>query len=924
MHHRNTIASICFFLLFLIFATPFVHAQTAGLDQSVLLFAEPTNSPPSIKLRWYLTVNCQGFNILRKLKSETTFVPIVSNLPSSPGRWVDTNVQVGVEYEYQIVRYGGTGPWGGSTGWGYISAGIKVNPPDFRGKIILLTDSITAFNPVMKSPIWQWTQDAEGDGWQVLPLIVSATATPAQVKQKIVALNAQHQSTVRSIFILGHVPIPYSGLIAPDGHLDHDGAWPADGYYGELNGGWSDASVNQSSAADSRNWNVPGDGKFDQSTFPGMVELEVGRLDLRNLTMFGVGEDTLLVRYLAKNHKFKTHQIKVTDRPMHDDQATGLTFGATAWRNYTALCRNNNIPTNNYSDVCTGNFRTVLTQNDYLWSGSWGAGSYTSVGTNQAISFVIDSFRTVFTSFIGSYFGDWDSPANNFMRSALCNRGPILTTCWSGRPFWYFHHMGMGEPIGYAAKLTMNNSDVYQVGSRPRQVHIALLGDPTLRLHPIGQVTNMQTNLVNGKVQVSWSPPNDTLLGYNILRKSPGQGWFQRINSNLITGISFVDSCPASGQNIYMVRVARWEGSRTGTYWNQSLGVMDTILYLPTNIPSVQIQSLPQIVCETDTLRLLTSIQNPTSSIDYQWFKNDTLLVGDTSYSLLVQNPASLDQYRVRIVSTTSCGNVDTAFSNLETLQVTPSVLPSVLISSAQFPGEICEGTPVQFSAAGSGDGSNPVFTWFVNQDEIAGQTDPSFTSMALQNLDTVRVKLNSNADCAYPKEVYSNVLVAHVNPNPVAGFAVSHANLSAQPTAGLQFQWLLNGQPISGAVDSVYTALVDGNYALIVNNLYLCSDTSATVFVTLTGTKNSLVGPDFKCYPNPAEELLFVDWQSRENLPQSLEITDLMGRRMFALDRQQLSCSPILIQTQNWPSGSYIINMAGNRASTNRLILRK
>jgi hypothetical protein len=61
----------------------------------------------------------------------------------------------------------------------------------------------------------------------------------------------------------GHVPVPYSGNFNLDGHDYHFGAWPADVFYGDMDGVWTDSSVTQTIASDPRNWNVPGDGKFD-------------------------------------------------------------------------------------------------------------------------------------------------------------------------------------------------------------------------------------------------------------------------------------------------------------------------------------------------------------------------------------------------------------------------------------------------------------------------------------------------------------------------------------------------------------------------------------------------------------------------------------------------------------------------------------
>ncbi len=88
--------------------------------------------------------------------------------------------------------------------------------------------------------------------------------------------------TIESLFILGHVPVPYSGNIL-GAHANHQGAWPADLYYGELDGEWTDYLVTNTSASRVANHNVPGDGKFDQTFLPSDVDLMVGRVDLNRM-----------------------------------------------------------------------------------------------------------------------------------------------------------------------------------------------------------------------------------------------------------------------------------------------------------------------------------------------------------------------------------------------------------------------------------------------------------------------------------------------------------------------------------------------------------------------------------------------------------------------------------------------------------------
>lgn len=872
-----------------------IYSQTAGLDESVIVLADARENPPSIKLRWYLTLQCQGFRVSRKLKDETSFVQLQTGISPNQNFWVDTAVVPGVEYEYMVHRYGGNSTWTGSDGFGYISAGIRVQPPEHKGRILLVLDSTLVTNPSLKTPIWQWQQDAAGDGWIVETVPVGLTETPAQVKQRISTLYNQFNHDVRSVFVLGHVAIPYSGIINPDGHDDHLGAWPADGYYGDMDGIWTDNQVNIN-ALDSRNRNIPGDGKFDQSVFPGKVDLEVGRVDMRNLPMFNMTEAAQIRRYLLKNHRFRTHLITVTDRAMHDDQATGLNFGATAWRGFTSLCRNINIPTNEYGGICTGNFRSTLLQYDYLWSGSWGPGSYYSVGTNQNSAFVVDSFRTVFTSFIGSYFGDWDSPANNFMRAALSNKGPILTTCWSGRPFWYFHHMGMGECIGYAARLTMNNESLYPVGSRTRQVHISLLGDPTLRLHPMGLVRSFQAIPETGRVALKWRPPSDTVLGYVVYKKQGDR--FERLHSGMITDTTFSDSCLKTGQAIYMVRARRLEGARTGTYWNLSTGVLDTVSIASVPSPAINLLPLAASYCSHDTVHLRSVTQNVHQPL-FQWFRNDTLMTGAVQDYLDISNPIHQHTYKLRLINR-ACQGFDTVFSNSLILAVNQTITPTVQLTSAIPSQGICEGKGTTFTAHALGHGSTPAFTWSVNQTTIGSSGDSTLVLDSVGIQDTIKVYLYSSAPCAHPNPVVAQ-MVPLVHPNPVAAIIQTDSLLLAAASQTLSYQWLFNSGLLSGKTDSQLVASASGFYSVVVTNGFGCSDTSQAVQVTLVKNKMHIVGFRPRVFPNPFQRALTIEGLG--SALAEITLTDGLGR---IISRPVSHSDQITIETNQLLPGYY------------------
>ena len=131
---------------------------------------------------------------------------------------------------------------------------------------------------------------------------------------------------------------------AYDGHGDHNGAWPSDTYYGDLNGIWTDNQVDNATPTRNENKNIIGDGKFDQSSIPSDLELEVGRIDFFNLPAFAKTELQLLKDYFAKNHKFRIGLIKAKRQGIVQDNFNFTeAFGQSGVKNFSAFFGPKNV-----------------------------------------------------------------------------------------------------------------------------------------------------------------------------------------------------------------------------------------------------------------------------------------------------------------------------------------------------------------------------------------------------------------------------------------------------------------------------------------------------------------------------------------------------------------------------------------------------
>ncbi len=454
--------------------------------------------------------------------------------------------------------------------YGFIYAGIKVPAIENQGKILLLIDD--EYSAPLAMEIDRLKNDLIADGWQVIIQEANKNDLVTDVKSSILDVYNQNPD-LTSLFILGHVPVPYSGDIFPDTHNEnHQGAWSADSYYAELDGIWTDEVVNITTGFFERNHNIPGDGKFDQDSIPtGKLELQYGRVDLYDMNVFALDEIELTRRYLNKDHLWRSGEIEVERRALIDDNFNQqfAAPAASGWRNFAPMFGASNID----DDL---DYFSTLSDHTYLWSYGCGGGSHVSAdGIGTSTDFANDSLLTIFTMLFGSQFGDYDND-NNFLKAPLAS-GLTLSNCWAGNPPWTFHHMAMGYPIGYAARATQNSNGLYHPG--PQLVHSSLMGDPTLKMHivkpPLAfEAFQTSDNLVHFNFQASLDPE---VLGYYFYRRSDLNDPFERISSNIVEAPeTFTDLPPFNGDFYYMLRAVKLETSGSGTYYNLSPGIIDT------------------------------------------------------------------------------------------------------------------------------------------------------------------------------------------------------------------------------------------------------------------------------------------------------------------------------------------------------------
>ena len=561
-------------------------------DYNVFVAATVTENPPAIVLSWPAEAKATGYQISRKLRAEAGWGAPVT-VARTATSWTDPAVSVGTKYEYQVRRTSTIASTASAalTSYGYLCAGIRLPPTDHRGTVVLVVDASQA--AALAAELARLHDDLVGDGWTVRRHDVARTAAVTTVKALIKADHEAAPDAVRAVLLFGHVPVARSGEIAAGGHPDvHRGAFPADLYYGEMDGRWTDITVNNRTASSSLSdcWNVPGDGKFDASYVPGAtadflpggaVELEVGRVDLWGMTSFlPLTETELLRRYLDKDHAHR-HAIRVLPRRAlitdNVGEFDGKAYAQGGWRSWGSLF--------GAANVSAGTFGTLKT-NAYFGHYMNGAGDNNWCEPTRTVDFARLDPQTAFVMLYGSHFSDWNK-TDNILRAPLCTTSG-LASVYSGIPHWFLHTLSMGGTFGEAARLVQNN--FYTAGApdwplnyQPASsfvggIHLSLHGDPTLRLLAVTPPTAL--NVVSdagGHPELSWVASAGASLGYHIYRANQPRGPFTRLTPEPIAQTHYLDSGVTAGTFTYQVKAARLETTAGGTFVNTSQALAGTI-----------------------------------------------------------------------------------------------------------------------------------------------------------------------------------------------------------------------------------------------------------------------------------------------------------------------------------------------------------
>jgi PKD repeat protein len=845
-----------YLFLFFILVLSSVHVSSQNIydaRQSVMVEASVVLNPPVIVLKWVKDSSNGGYKIWRKKKHEQIWGDSIVVLDHSATTWTDYNVETGVSYEYKIIKSLPDYPYGNGTpnyGSGFVNAGINIPPVHFRGSCLVVIDS--TFKLTLASEIQRLLLDLEGDGWQSFSIYVDRNEKVTNIKASISSWAASRKDSNLVVFLLGRIPVVYSGEIAPDGHhSDHKGAWPCDGYYGCLDGEWTDNKVNNTSSPGTRNDNIPGDGKFDNNVFPGKVRIQIGRVDFANMNKFQESEEELLRRYLHKDHQWRIGNMPMQERALIDNNFGDVEgLGETGWKNFSAMFGSEKV-----RDVP---YRSVLLSTSYMWSyGCGGGGPESASDISSTTNFTTDSLGTAFTMLFGSYFGDWDYP-NNFLRAAIASRS-CLASAWGNRPVWFLHHMALGENIGYSAKVTMNNKGLYFPPYYGIYVHTALMGDPTLRMHVLPPVNNLEVKQKMSHVQINWSNQSNA-TGYFVYKKQSTDSVFQLLNEIPTTSMIYIDSCAGDGLQTYMVRSTELKTSGSGSYYNLSSGISKSLIVDLTEYSAVAAFE-PNLYF--DKVSISNSSQNATS---YFWNFGDGFSSSDKEPVYIY---AESGTYNLCLTASNECSS-STTCQKISIISSLPDVEP-------QITDVACFGDStgsILLMVNGGAGGESYSWTGFSNVTPLL-QNIPAGEYFCTLVSTTGKIQTYGPYMVSQSSDLILNGQIMMATKDQANGSIILQLHGGCPPYS---FHWN-NGDTSMNIIN-----LTPGLFCVTVEDCFGCSVTYCGQVEISDGVQNINGLVSYRIYPNPVRNDIHLEMIFNENKSVKLDIYDFQGKNLFTI----------------------------------------
>lgn len=271
---------------------------------------------------------------------------------------------------------------------------------------------------------------------------------------------------------------------------------------------------------------------------------------------------------------------------------------------------------------------------------------------------------------------------------------------------------------------------------------------------------------------------------------------------------------------------------------------------------------------------------------------------------------ATAGTYTISLTAANAAGSNTTN----QTITVMPAPTPTVSISQTGGPTPACHEEQLTFTATGTNTGSNPVYEWKVNGAVVG--TGTTYSAALFYNLDQITCELTSDAMCAAPMTVVSNLLEADISgAAPVADFSYTNSGGTFDFTdlstwSPTQWAWDFGDGSTSTTQNPTHT--FNGGGAFSVTLIASNSCGSDTFMISITGRAPELADESLvNVYPNPSGGIFHLTLAQSQASSVVWTITDLQGRILMNDERKLVNGGmQASLDLSAFSKGMYLLRM--------------
>jgi gliding motility-associated-like protein len=347
----------------------------------------------------------------------------------------------------------------------------------------------------------------------------------------------------------------------------------------------------------------------------------------------------------------------------------------------------------------------------------------------------------------------------NYFTATVTEAGPTVAYQWkrNGSP------VASNDPIAFitdtvgdviTCELTTTNSCGNQVTVVSNSITVQ--SNPGYNRPPEVTITATQDTLCAG-TQVSFTATNvsqSTVISYQWLVNGLPAG----TNSPTFSTKTLTD-----GAKVECIMTVP-QCSNTGTASTKDYSNPIVVKVYPLLNPGISITTPLAGICKGDAATFSATASQAGANPVYQW-KVNGVNVGNNSaiFTSTTLNDGDAISCELSVDPSAHCASKATIVSNIIVLQVQAVLTPSVQITASK--AEICEGTPVHFSATIKDAGERPSYQWLLNGNNT-GTNSAQLRLVNLKDGDKINCVLTP-ATTTCTKPAASNTLSIRVYPVP-------------------------------------------------------------------------------------------------------------------------------------------------------------